>query len=178
MVAESSARGSPVVSVTSEVSANTSFQNAAARSARPDSEPPVRNDSFAALVDSNTAASNNDTRTQDNAPAPRRADDAQAASDNRSRDNAVASDKAARNDSNDRNAVAKSPKTRHAATRHATTRPIPIPTPRPRRPAAPNRRPTRRSPMERSPTRRRRPLPATLPRQPNRPGRRRMERPW
>ena len=98
-----------MVSVTSEVSANTSFQNAAARSARPDSEPSAGNDSFAALVDSNTAASNNDNRTQDNAPAPRRSDDAQAASDNRSRDNAAASDKAdkaARNDSNDRNAAA------------------------------------------------------------------------
>ena len=83
-----------MVSVTSEVSANASFQNAAARSARPDSEPPARNDSFAALVDNNTAASNNDNRAQDNAPAPRRYDDAQAASDNRSRDNAAASDKA------------------------------------------------------------------------------------
>src|SRR5436853_897090 len=109
MVAESSARVSPVVSVTSEVSANVSFQSAAARSARPDSEPPARNDSFATLVDSNTAASNNDNRTQDNAHAPRRSDDAQATSDNRSRDNAAASDKAdkaARNDSNDRNAAA------------------------------------------------------------------------
>ena len=98
-----------MVSVTSEVSVNTSFQNAAARSARPDSEPSARNDSFATLVDSNTAASNNDNRAQDNAPAPRRSDDAQAASDNRSRDNAAASDKAdkaARNNSNDRNAAA------------------------------------------------------------------------
>ncbi|MCK1515046.1 flagellar hook-length control protein FliK [Bradyrhizobium sp. 190] len=91
-----------MVSVTSEVSANASFQNAAARSARPDSEPSAGNDSFAALV-----ASNNDNRTQDNAPAPRRSDDTQAAPDNRSRDNAAASDKAARNDSNDRNAAAK-----------------------------------------------------------------------
>ncbi|MBT1510779.1 flagellar hook-length control protein FliK [Bradyrhizobium sp. SRL28] len=99
-----------MVSVTSEVSANTSFQNAAARSARPDSEPSAGNDSFAALVDSNKAASNNDNRTQDNAPTGRRSDDTQAASDNRSRDNAAASDKAdkaARNDSIDRNAAAK-----------------------------------------------------------------------
>lgn len=96
-----------MVSVTSEVSANASFQHAAARSARPDSEPPARNDSFAALVDSNTAAGNNDNRAQDNAPATRRADDGQAASDNRSRDNAAASDKAARNDSNDRYAAAR-----------------------------------------------------------------------
>ena len=99
-----------MVSVTSEVSANASFQNAAARSARPDSEPPARNDSFATLVDSNTAASRNDNRAPDAPPAPRRSDDAQAASDNRSRNDAAASDKAdraARNDSNDRNAVAK-----------------------------------------------------------------------
>ena len=94
----------PVVSVTSEVSANTSFQNAAAKSARPDSES-AGNDSFAALVGSNKAASNNDTRTQDNAPAPRRSDDTQAASNSRARDNAAASDRAdnaARNESNDR----------------------------------------------------------------------------
>ncbi|WP_426528393.1 flagellar hook-length control protein FliK [Bradyrhizobium sp. McL0615] len=99
-----------MVSVTSEVSANASFQNAAARSARPDSEPPAGNDSFAALVDSNTAASRND-RAQDSAPAPamRRNDDT--AIDNRSRDNAAASDKAAadkaaRNASNDRDDAA------------------------------------------------------------------------
>jgi flagellar hook-length control protein FliK len=98
-----------VVSVTSEVSANTSFQNAAAKAARPDSES-AGNDSFAALVGSKKAASNNDTRTQDNAPGPRRSDDTQAASNSRSRDNAAASDRAdnaARNDSNDRNAAAK-----------------------------------------------------------------------
>jgi flagellar hook-length control protein FliK len=98
-----------VVSVTSEVSANASFQSAAARSARPDSDPPAGNDSFAALVDSNTAASHND-RAQDAAPSPRRSDDAQPASDNRSRDSAAASDKAdktARNDSNNRDAAAK-----------------------------------------------------------------------
>jgi flagellar hook-length control protein FliK len=106
-----------VVSVTSEVSANTSFQNAAAKSARPDSEP-AGNDSFAALVGSNTAANNNDTRTQDNVPGPRRSGDTQAASNSRSRDNAAASDRAdyaARNDSNDRNAAAnaRSDKTRN-----------------------------------------------------------------
>ena len=172
-----------MVSVTSEVSANASFQNAAARSARPDSEPSAGNDSFAALVDSNTAASNNDNRAQDNAPAPRRSDDAQAASDNRSRDNAAASDKAldkaARNDSNDRNAAAnaRSDKARdddQSRCRYAKT----DTDTKAERPAAPNRSPTRRSPMARSPTRRRRHLPATLLRQPIRPGRRRMERPW
>ena len=95
-----------MVRVTSEVSANASFQNAAAKSARPDSDSPAGNDSFAALVDSNTAASRNDNRAQDQAPAPRRSDDTQA-SGNRSRDNAAASDKAARNDANDRNAAAR-----------------------------------------------------------------------
>src|SRR5262245_43462877 len=111
MVAESSARGSPVVSVTSEVSANASFQRAAARSVRSDSEPSAGNDGFAALVDSNTAASRND-RAQDSAPPPasRRNDDTQAATDNRSRDNAAsdkpASDKTARNASNDRDDAA------------------------------------------------------------------------
>jgi flagellar hook-length control protein FliK len=96
-----------VVSVTSEVSVNTSFQNAAAKAARPDSEP-AGNDSFAALVGSNTAASNNDTRTQDKPPAPRRPDDTQAASNSRARDNAASdrADNAARNESNDRNAAA------------------------------------------------------------------------
>ncbi|WOH67521.1 flagellar hook-length control protein FliK [Bradyrhizobium sp. BWA-3-5] len=86
--------------------ANASFQSAAAKSARPDSDPPAGNDSFAALVDSNTAASRNDNRAQDHAPAPRRSDDTPA-SGSRARDNAAASDKAARNDSNDRNAAAK-----------------------------------------------------------------------
>ncbi|KRR18333.1 flagellar hook-length control protein FliK [Bradyrhizobium retamae] len=112
-----------MVSVTSEVSANASFQSAAARSARPDSDPPARNDSFASLVDSNTAASHND-RAQDAAPSPRRSDDAQSASDNRSRDSAAASDKAdkaARNDSNNRDAAAKirDDKTRNDKTRDA-----------------------------------------------------------
>jgi len=96
--------------------ANASFQGAQARSARADSGQSAGNDSFAALVDSNSAASNNDNRvqdrTQDSASAPRRADDSQAASDNRARDNAAAadkaaSDKAARDDSNDRDAAAK-----------------------------------------------------------------------
>jgi len=96
--------------------ANASFQGARARSARADSDQSAGNDSFAALVDSNSAASNQDNRvqdrTQDSPSAPRRSDDSQAASDNRARDNAAASDKAAsdkaaRNDSNDRDAAAK-----------------------------------------------------------------------
>ena len=104
-----------MVSVTSEVLANASFQSAQAKSARADSGQSAGNDSFATLVDSNAAASNNDNRakdrTQDSTPAPRRSDDSQATSDNRARDNAAtdkaASDKAARNDSNDRDAAAK-----------------------------------------------------------------------
>src|SRR4029079_4243319 len=111
MVAESSARGSPVVSVTSEVLANASFQNAAARSARPDSEPSGRSDSFATLVDRHTAARRNDNRAPDTPPASRRFVDAPAAADNRSRNDTAASDRAdraARNDSNDRNAKARS----------------------------------------------------------------------
>lgn len=93
-----------MVRVTSEVAANTSFQNAAAKSARPDTEPSSGNDRFAAMVDSNTAASRND-RAPDPAPAPRRSDNSQPASDSRPRDNAAPdrSDRAARNNANDRN---------------------------------------------------------------------------
>jgi flagellar hook-length control protein FliK len=101
-----------VVSVTSEISANVSFQGAPARSGRSDPDQSAGNDSFAALVDSNTAAGNNDNRSQD--AAPRRPDDSQSPADNRARDNAAASDKAAsdkaarsdaRNDSSDRDAA-------------------------------------------------------------------------
>src|SRR3954451_14381174 len=104
---EVSSRGSPVVSVSSEVSASLSFQGASARSARSDAAPSTGNDSFAALVDSNTAAGNSDHRPQDTgAPAPRRADDPPSpSSDTRSRDNAAA-DKTARNNSDDSNAAA------------------------------------------------------------------------
>jgi flagellar hook-length control protein FliK len=105
-----------VVSVTSEVSANVSFQGASARSARSESEQSAGNDSFAALVDSNAAAANADKRSLDasaaQTPAPRRADDSPGTPDNRSRDNTAASDQAAsakatsdkavRNDSSDR----------------------------------------------------------------------------
>jgi chemotaxis protein MotD len=93
-----------VVSVTSEVLPNASFQNAQVKSARADTGQSAGNDSFATLVDSNTAASKDNRaqdRAQDSAPAPRRSDDTQPASDNRARNNA-ASDKAARNDSDDR----------------------------------------------------------------------------
>lgn len=83
-----------MVSVTSEVLANVSFQGATARSARSDSDQSAGNDSFAALVDNNTAAGTADNRAQDTSGAPRRADDSQGP-DNRSRDNAASSDKAA-----------------------------------------------------------------------------------
>src|SRR5215218_4930865 len=117
-------RGSAVVSVTSEALANVSFQGASARSGRSDPDHSAGNDSFAALVDSNTAASNNDNRPQD--VAPRRADDTQAPSDNRARDNNVASDKAAtdkaarsdgRNDSSDRDAAVNARDTADADTK-------------------------------------------------------------
>ena len=63
-----------VVSVTSEALASRSFQGAAPRSARPDPASQAGNDGFAALVDSNTA-STNDSR-YDSEPAPsRRSDD-------------------------------------------------------------------------------------------------------
>ena len=120
-----------MVSVTSEVLANASFQGAQARSARADSAQSAGNDRFATLVDSNAAASNNDNRAQDraqdSAPAPRRSDDAQAASDNRARDNnaasdKAASDKAARNDSNDRDAAIKARDDAKADAKAETTR--------------------------------------------------------
>src|SRR4051794_28799247 len=104
---EVSSRGSPVVSVSSEVSANLSFQGAPARSARPDAAPSTANDSFAALVDSNTAAGNSDNRPQDSsAPTPRRTDDPPPASDTRTRDNNAAVDKTARNNADDSTAAA------------------------------------------------------------------------
>ncbi|MCA6114656.1 flagellar hook-length control protein FliK [Bradyrhizobium sp. WSM 1738] len=95
--------------------ANASFHSAAAKSARPDPDPPAGNDSFAALVDSNAAANRNDNRAQESAPAPRRSDDTPA-SGNRQRDNAAASDKAdkaARNDDRDAAAKARNDKARN-----------------------------------------------------------------
>ena len=56
-----------MVSVTSDISVNTSFQ---APSPRAKADTPSSNDSFASLVDSNnTAAANNNDRAQDAAPA-------------------------------------------------------------------------------------------------------------
>src|SRR3954453_13570635 len=113
MIAKVPSRGSPVISVTSEVSANLSFQGASARSARPDSDPSAGNDSFAALVDSSTADTNNDNRAQDKssaqAAAPRRPDDPPPPADTRSRDNSKAPDKAAREDTDGRGTAAAGP---------------------------------------------------------------------
>jgi flagellar hook-length control protein FliK len=114
-----------VVNVTSEVLASASFQGASTRAARPDPDQSAGSDSFAALVQSNTATANGDNRAQDriqdraqdrqhdraaqDAPPPRRSDDPQPASDNRARDTAAADrsapDQAARSDTNDRDAA-------------------------------------------------------------------------
>lgn len=92
-----------MVRVTSEASASTTFQNAAAKSARPEVETSTGNDRFAAMVDSNTAASRND-RAPDPAPAPRRTDNTPPASDSRPRDNAATPDRSDRTPRNDANA--------------------------------------------------------------------------
>jgi flagellar hook-length control protein FliK len=113
MMAKVPSRGSPVVSVTSELSANLAFQGTSARSARPDSDPSAGNDSFAALVDSNTADATYDNRAQDKssaqAAAPRRADDPPPPADTRSRDNGKAADKAAREETDGRGTAAAGP---------------------------------------------------------------------
>ena len=79
-------KAGPVFSVTSDLAASLSVQTAPHKPARPD--PPQSNDSFAALVDSNTATdAGSDSAplppTDRGAP-PRQSDDAPAASDNRS----------------------------------------------------------------------------------------------
>ncbi|MDI4236818.1 flagellar hook-length control protein FliK [Bradyrhizobium sp. Arg237L] len=82
-----------------------SFQANSPRSARPDSGPAPGNDSFAALVDSNTAA--RDDRPDDSSrppPAPaRRNDDPAPAADTRSRDDGAGPDRPERNDVDARN---------------------------------------------------------------------------
>jgi flagellar hook-length control protein FliK len=101
-----------VVSVTSEASSNLSFQGTTQRSTRTDSAQSQNNDSFSALVDSNTSASNGDNRPQDTsapAPAPRRADDQAPATDSAPRDNTAAADKTAQNNADDQNAAAGAP---------------------------------------------------------------------
>jgi flagellar hook-length control protein FliK len=94
-----------VVSVTSEAAASAFFQIAPAKPAKPD--PSQANESFAALVDSNTPVENpgNDRATstpQQQSASQRRTEDAAAAPDNmRSRD-AASADRPARNTSDDR----------------------------------------------------------------------------
>lgn len=82
-----------MVSVTSETSASLSFQGASQRSARPDPRQQAGNDKFAALVDSNAASSNDNSRYDTQPPPPRRSDDAPAAS---ARDGATGPDRTSR----------------------------------------------------------------------------------
>jgi chemotaxis protein MotD len=94
----------PVVSVTSEIASSLSFQNAQ----RPAKSDAPANDSFGSLVDSNTAAAD-DNRADpaspraNDTPAPRRQDDP-APTTTRARDNSAA-DKPVKNDSADRDAA-------------------------------------------------------------------------
>jgi flagellar hook-length control protein FliK len=83
-----------VVSVTSELTATVSFQSAPARPARSEQAP--ANDSFASLVDGNTAATDNNSRAgepvpppSNNPPTPRLADDTTATVAAHSRDNSA-----------------------------------------------------------------------------------------
>jgi flagellar hook-length control protein FliK len=97
-----------VSSATSEAAANVPFQAAPQRFARPD--PSQGNDSFGALVDSNTAADTGNDRApamaQQQSASQRRPDDTPPAADNgRSRDAATA-DQAATKDSGARGAAA------------------------------------------------------------------------
>jgi len=90
-----------VVSAASEVFSSVSFQNAPPRSAR--SEQGSSDNSFAALVDSNTTASASSDRFQDTPPAPsRRADDPPPAADTRSRGANSASDNPTQRTTDDR----------------------------------------------------------------------------
>ena len=89
----------PVVSVTSEIASTLSFQSAQ-RAQKSDAP---AGDSFASLVDSNTAAADNNSRSAEpppspanNPPAPRRPDDTAAANSGRPRENS-APDKPAKN---------------------------------------------------------------------------------
>lgn len=91
-----------MVSVTSEALAGRSFQGSAQRSARPDPASQAGNDGFAALVDSNTASTSDNSR-HDSQPAPaRRSDDSSSTTDARSRDNSKAPDPTSRDSGNSR----------------------------------------------------------------------------
>ncbi len=107
-----------MVSVTSEASASLPFQGATQRSTRTNSAQSQTNDSFGALVDSNTSASNSDSRSQGTAPAPaaRRVDDPAPATDSAPRDSNAAADQTARNNADDRNATASARDNANAST--------------------------------------------------------------
>ena len=92
-------------SVTPDAPASVPFQSTPSRSARFDQ--PSGNDSFAALVDSNTATDNGNDRApapaQDQSATPRRSDDTPAATDNRGPQNPTATDQPAGNSSDSSN---------------------------------------------------------------------------
>ena len=92
-------------SVTSDPATNAAFQGAPTpKSGR--SDPSPGNDSFADLVDNGAATDGNNARAEAHAASQRRADDAAAtAADNRRSRDAAAADRAARNDSDDRDAT-------------------------------------------------------------------------
>jgi flagellar hook-length control protein FliK len=94
-----------VVNVAQEALAGMSFQANSPRSGRPDSSPAPGNDSFSALVDSNTAA--RDEGPDDSSRAPpalvRRNDDPAPAADARPRDDRAGPDRPEQDDGNTRN---------------------------------------------------------------------------
>jgi flagellar hook-length control protein FliK len=97
-----------VSSFTSEAVTSASFQGAPPpRPARSDQSP--GNDSFGALVDNSTAADTSNDRAnsaaQEQSASRRRSDDASAAADRRQLRNAASADRAAQNDSDDRDAA-------------------------------------------------------------------------
>jgi flagellar hook-length control protein FliK len=99
-----------VSSFTSEAVTSASFQGAPPpRPARSDQSP--GNDSFGALVDSNSAADTSNDRAnftaQEQSASRRRSDDASAAANRRQSRNAASADRAAQNDSDDRDAAVK-----------------------------------------------------------------------
>src|ERR1700688_155689 len=115
------ARGrSPVFSVTSELAASVSFQAAPRKPARNDPSQP--NDSFGALVDSNTAAGDTASTSataqqpQPQPAAPRRADDAAPGADNTPSRDTTSANQPAQNAPNGGN----------ASTNQAAANPAPV----------------------------------------------------
>src|ERR1700676_2482437 len=111
------ARGrSPVFSVTSELAASVSFQAAPPKPARND--PAQSNDSFGALVDSNTAAADTASAPAQQQPqpaAPRRADDAAPGADNTPSRDTTSGNQTAQNAPNGSNASTSQPDDANAA---------------------------------------------------------------